>query len=255
MRTLELLTTESIRELKSIASARAESLLDDEGKLKSLNSLVGEFGLSLAQSKFTIDETIALRIPDGSSWAENHDRENSVRITKALGGLSAARATDERIWTTLSLGVYAEYADARRKIFVNKDDKGSIKTQFQQARLASSMRNRWREHPIARLWWLNFYAQSFEALDADLVRDVLFLNADLQYNLLGRPGVAGHRVLTGALRERLHSDHVQKSAPFKRDRFRSIMKELDFLVGRLAVGAMNKEVADEWVATVFDKCK
>ena len=254
MKTLELLTTESVLELKSISSARPASLIGDDGGVKPLATLVAEFGLTLTQSRFSLDETVSIRIPDGANWSENHDRENSTRIARALAGMSPARATDERIWATLALGEFAEYSNVRRPIDRAKDSDAAIESKFKHMRLASSNRDRWRENPISRLWWLNYYVHSIEGIDPEIVREVLFLNADLQSNLLGRPGVAGYRVVVGPLIEHLHSEHIKNATPFNRDRFREIMKELDFLVGRLAVGAMDKAVASEWVATVIERC-
>jgi hypothetical protein len=251
MRTLELLTTDSLHELKSIASARAGMLLDANDQVKSLESLVTEFDLVLTQSKFTLDETVSLRIPNGTSWSENYDRENSIAVAKALAGITPARATDERLWATLSLGEFAAYANTRRPI--RAGNSAYTGTDFKKFRLASTNRDRWRENPISRLWWLHNYANAIENVDTDIVRDVIFMNADLQGSLLGRPGVASCKGIVSELVLRLHREHIEAEKPFDRNRFRAIMKEFDFLVGRLAVGAMGETATKEWVETICQR--
>ena len=251
MRSLELLTTDSIYELKSIASARAKLLTDSRGDVKTLEVLCEEFHLTTTQSRFALDETVSLLIPEGSSWTENHDRENSIAIAKALVGITSSRATDERLWATLSLGEYSDYSNARRP--VRGDTPSHIETDFRRFRLASTNRDRWRENPISRLWWLNQYCNSIEGVTPEIARDVLFFNADLQGNLLGRPGVSGYRGIVRPLIHYLHTEYVVNAKPYNREHFRRLMKELDFLVGRLEVGAFSTEVAEEWIETVAAK--
>ena len=251
MRSLELLTTDSIYELKSIASARAELLIDSRGDVKTLEVLCDEFQLTKTQSRFAFDETVSLLNPKGMSWTENFDRENSIAIAQALVGITPSRATDERLWTTLSLGEYSESSNARRP--VRGDSPGRIETDFRRFRLASTNRDRWRENPVSRLWWLNQYCNSIEGVTPEIARDVLFFNADLQGSLLGRPGVSGYRGIVGPLIHYLHTKYVVEAKPFDREHFRRMMKELDFLVGRLEVGAFSREVAEEWIETVAAK--
>ena len=80
---------------------------------QSLDDLVDEFGLSLISMEDKSFNLVDLMSPEGYTQETNKDLENCKLIISSLGSLTGAEATDERLWATLSFGVYSRYAKLR----------------------------------------------------------------------------------------------------------------------------------------------
>ena len=97
-----------------------------------------------------------------------------------------------------------------------------------------------RDNAISRLWWMGHIASRIPGRDVDEVFEVLFLNSDYRSSLLERNSSANSINVTAAVL------NVSKSAydsgvPFKRESFRTFMKDLDFLGGRVHLATLNTD--------------
>ena len=166
---LDILTSKSLEVLRTEASTNSQALFHENGTLKTLDELGRELKLDFQESPFSLPGEFKLRLPDGSDWSLNHDRSNAVALYTQLGGLTPSSATNEALWVTLGFGKLADYANARMAVM--RDPAGldastaeisnSNGSRILTKRFAVRSRDRWREHPISRLWWVCEFANRF----------------------------------------------------------------------------------------------
>jgi hypothetical protein len=249
-----VLALNSLDKLRVRALDDPNSLLNKDKTTKSLESLVDEFDLELVTSPVNIRGELSLQMPDGASWESNGDRKNVAEFHSAFAELSPAIATDERIWVSLAFGPLREYADARWPMSKYNANKSSLSNGLKNKRFAATSRIRWREHAISRLWWLGHYADSFSDIDSSKVADVMFINSDALYNLLGRSAIANDRTIATQVVSVVH-DYYFGDDPreFDRNSFRKFLKEIDLRSGRYIMGALEQQMLSNLVKESFDK--
>jgi hypothetical protein len=249
-----VLSQNSLDTLRIKAIDDPYALLNKDESTKSLEVLIDEFKLETVISPIKLAIDVKLQSPEGSSWETNGDRENAISMHQAFSELSPALATDERIWVSLAFGDLRQYADARWPMSRHTSDKSSLANGLMSKRFAATSRIRWRENAISRLWWLGHYVESFSGLEPAKVADVMFMNSDALYNLLGRPAIANDRKIAAHVVSTVHSFYFGKvDRDFDRDSFRRFLKELDLRSGRLVMGALEQEVLSSLVSESFDK--
>lgn len=177
---------------------------------------------------------------------------NSKAVHTALVGLSPAMATDERIWFALATSGYREYAFKRWLNDVSVDARAaSIKNHL----FASSPRNRFRDHAIARLWWIAHYTEKvIGSDDADKALTVLNLKRRYAGDFLDRTGISSSPGLARAImrvafeyKDKLESTSTGNSTEY----FRDIMKEIDLMAGRKAIAFPGYEDFEDDVRKKF----
>jgi hypothetical protein len=249
-----VLSLNGLDKLRVMAINTPNSLLNKDETTKSLESLVDEFNLELVPSPVNLRAELNLQMPDGSSWESNGDRKNVAALHGTFAQLSPAIATDERVWVSLAFGPLREYADARWPMSKYNANKSSLSNGLKNKRFAATSRIRWREHAISRLWWLGHYAESFSDIDSSKVADVMFINSDALYNLLGRPAIANDRTIATHVVSVVHDYYFGEDArEFDRNSFRKFLKEIDLRSGRYIMGALEQEMLSTLVKDSFDK--
>jgi hypothetical protein len=249
-----VLSQNSLDTLRIKAIDDPYALLNKDESTKSLEVLVDEFKLETVMSPIKLGVDLELQFPEGPSWEANGDRKNALLMHQAFSKLSPALATDERIWVSLAFGDLREYADARWPMSRHTSDKSSLTSGLMSKRFAATSRIRWRENAISRLWWLGHYVESFSGIDSAKVADVMFMNSDALYNLLGRPAIANDRKIATHVVSAVHNFYFgEVERDFDRDSFRRFLKELDLRSGRLVMGALEHEVLSSLVSESFNK--
>jgi hypothetical protein len=255
---LRVIDSDSLLRLHYKISKSPRELLKSTSEVQPFKYIAETFDLKLTDTTYQFDDGHKLALPKSKSWRgenNNGDRENCATIFKALPGLTATEATDERLWVSLCFNQFNDYANARWPLVLSKDPKiqdEALSGALFSHRFAGTTRTRWRDNAVSRLWWMAYYAHSFNDLDADSVLDILCLDSDLVGTLLGRPWTSNNRVVTSCLLKELQNEYLGSGAPeFNRDKFRQTLKELDLRAGKYVLAALGDKKIEDLVSSVF----
>jgi hypothetical protein len=216
--------------------------------LEPLEDLVARYSLSMIGSELELPRDFKLQSPVSDSWDGNMDRENAASILELLPSLSRANATDERFWVTLAFREALEYSVLRWG-----GDKGDNKIILNHW-FAPSSRSKWRDHSVARLWFVSSFASSLEGISHENALDVLYSNSELLNSFLGRPRTTASTRVASKLLGLLH-EHQDESANFNFDRvkFRALMKEIDLRSGLVMVNALEDPEFNHFFNEIFER--
>jgi hypothetical protein len=214
------------------------------------NPLDGLDGIEYFESPVTHN---AVQLLPGSDVT--HDFVNAQKLFSALPGLTPSQAADPRLWTTLSLTAYWDYAKSRYPItgagLFGRLRKNDLRTQAE--RLAEAQQNwvrshyfagtprvRLRDNAISRLWWMAHYANGFPGHNSSEVLEVLIgPNQDVMRTLVSdRPWISSSPNLATAIIEILLEDSTFAKRPAEERRygFRRFLRHVDLLAGRRVLG-------------------
>lgn len=239
---MRVLSSESLEQLRNIVRE------DKKFVVEPLEDLVDRYSLSMINSELELPKKLKLKSPVSDSWDGNMDRENAGAILGLLPSLSRANATDERFWVTLAFREALEYSVLRWG-----GDKGDNKIILNHW-FAPSSRSKWRDHSVARLWYVSSFASSLEGISHENALDVLYSNSELLNSFLGRPRTTASIRVASKLIKLLH-EHQSKSENFYFDRlkFRTLMKEIDLRSGMVMVNALEVSEFHEFFDEMFKK--
>jgi hypothetical protein len=241
---LQVLKTESVQKLRRVVVATPEIIEE------SLDELAEKHSLSFVQSVYTINTDVALFQPQGISQELNKDSENCSRILEALPNLNPANATDERLWVTLSFGVYAAYIRERWQFRNSQEDK--LSKHVLNHWFASGVRGRMRNNGISRLWWMGYIAKKVPGMSMQQVYEVLYANSDYRSTLLERNSSANSlNVLTAVLK--VSHAAFESGAPYNRQSWRDFMMKVNFIGGRRNLAAMTQDSLIQLLTPVYKK--
>ncbi len=231
---MEILATESLEKL------RLECKKDPKLIERSLDDLADEYGLSLismGEKSFDLSDLI---LPEGYTQETNKDLENCKIISTSLSSLTAAEATDERVWATLSFGLYSSYVKLRWPVKRAPNQVNHVQEHW----FARTARNRLRDNAIARLWWMAHIAQRVPDASYEEVLKTLFFNSDYRSSLLERNSSANAiNVVICILNisQKAFSDGIE----FERIKFREFMKSVDFIGKRTSLPSLSLKQLEE----------
>ena len=237
---MQLLTTESLEKLRSECQANPQLAL------KPLDDLTDQFNLTFIPYKHENIKLLELRMPDGHTQETNKDLENCKIIIDTLSDLTAADATDERLWASLCFGEYAAYTQARWPLQRAK----TVENHVQDHWFARTNRNRMRDNAIARLWWMAHIAQKVPNSSYEDVLKTLFFNSDYRSSLLERNSSANAiNVLVSILT--ISQEAFSNGIEFKRDKFRNFMKQVDLVGKRTSLPSLNTDDLKALLAPLY----
>lgn len=249
MTKLRVLTASSVSVLRNVAGSQPAQFLSKDDALESIE------GLELFESP--IDFRFAALAPGSGT---EHDIANALTLFKSLPTLTPAQAADERLWVTLTLGRYWEYATSRFPItevgLFGRQRQGearSLADRLAEAQqnwikehyFAGSPRIRLRGNAVSRLWWVAHYSSGFEGYTTEQVLNRLMgTSQDLMRTLVfDRPWIASSPHLARAVIEILMSDSTFDKLPGKQRRhgFRDFVMQIDLLAGRRVLSFLTTE--------------
>jgi hypothetical protein len=238
---IEILSSESLEKLRNIVQ------FSRTFELESLDILLSKYDLKLITSDYQIDSEIDLLLPEGVDWSSNNDKINSLLIYKGTPKLTAGVGTDERLWVTLSFGLFANYSKARW--LKDENDSKSILNHW----FAPTSRSRWRDHCVSRLWHVGHFAHSVPDLTASQVLEVLYWNSELINSFLGRPRTTSSRRISGIILSLLHKEFSSVTdSSFNRVAFREFMKEIDLQGGKRDLDLIPASELETLISRIFE---
>lgn len=223
---ITILTSESLERLRNAVVGNSQLVR------KNLSELVAELELSTVEHVATIDTDLVLD-PE-----QNADIPNMIALAAAIKGLTPELATDERLWVSLAIGQFHDYTYARwgGKAKTDVDLLAFWKLHI----LASSTRNRWRDHAVSRLWWMHRYASMLQPDNAQAALEMLLIEIEFISALLSKPSVSMNLPLAQAILEVSQEEILnKKSLKYKREGFRAFVRELDLIAGRRLLSSLS----------------
>lgn len=235
---------------------KIRALLLEDGFEKELGGSAEEIadrvGGRLVDSGLTFDEYAKLEVPPiGTDDFDETDRINTEVVHHALPGLTAFAAARDELWATLCFGPFRHYVQRRWR--PNSQQAEDLRKNYQLHYLSSTVRNRWRDNAIGRLWWLRHYGSAMVPEDPDMALSVLFFrDKNLGEALLTKPSIATVPAVGRAIIELAHEYFVEPAHySFSRPGFREVVKEIEVSSGRMLLATMADEDVRELVRNLF----
>ena len=237
---MRLISTQSLEQLRNIVRA------DEKFVLEPLEELVSRYSLSMIGSDLELPKNFKLLSPVNDSWSGNKDRENSELTRNLIPNLTRANATDERFWVTLAFREAHEYSVLRW----GGDDVGN--QTILNHWFAPTSRAKWRDHSVARLWYVSSFAAGLEGISLKDSLDVLYSNSELLNSFLGRPRTTASIRVASKIISMLHiNGRVDGVLNFDRIKFRELMKELDLRAGSIQINALGEKDFNDFFDDIF----
>ena len=97
-----------------------------------------------------------------------------------------------------------------------------------------------RDHAVSRLWWYHRLCSRIEGRPVEETLKLLFFESDYRSSMLERNTTSAITEVVGTIIE-ITEEFKKKGIDYKRDNFRSFMKNLDLLAGRSRLAVLNKK--------------
>lgn len=239
---------------RTVLKIRAVLLEDGfEKELRgSAEEIADRVGGRLVDSGLTFDEYAKLEVPPiGSDDFDETDRINTEVVHDALRGLTPFGAARDELWATLCFGPFRHYLQRRWR--PNSQQAEDLRKNYQLRYLSSTVRNRWRDNAIGRLWWLRHYGSAMVPEDPQMALSVLFFrDKNLGEALLTKPSIATVPAVGRAVMELAHEYFIEPGHySFSRPGFRQVVKEIEVNSGRMLLATMPTEDVRELVRGLF----
>jgi hypothetical protein len=216
-------------------------------------AIADRLGGTLIDSGIAFRPEYSMEIPPlGSDDFDETDIINTEVIHTALPDLNPFDASRDEIWTTLCFGIYRPYVQRRYRPDSQQDK--DLERNYRRRYLSSTVRNRWRDNAISRLWWLRTYAQRIMPENTQKALSVLFFrDKNLGETLLTKPSISAISSVGRAVIEHCYTRFVDPGeATYSRDSFRALIRDIDLESGRQLLATLDYEAVYEIIEERFD---
>lgn len=233
------------------------TLLEDDfgGTLSGTPAEIAELvGGRLIDSGIPFESHHQMELPPvGSTEFDGTDLINTEVVFDALPGLTAFQASRDELWATLCLGSYRSYVQRRWR--PKSQQSIDLRRNYQLHYLSSTVRNRWRDNGVSRLWWLRHYAQSINPADPQEVLSVLFFrDKNLGESMLTKPSISTVPSVAKSIFHFAYRGFIDPgTSTYSREAFRSFVREIDLNTGRTLLPLLEEEDVVQLVGNAFKK--
>ena len=173
--------------------------------------------------------------------------ENCILIYQALEKISHYLARDERLWVLLTHTLMLDYTRSRWPIPEDNEKAiKHIKTHF----FCVGARGIERDNAASRLWWLASLCSRAEGISFEEALTCFLHQSDVRANMVERPTTSQNVHVFSAILKKLNESYKSNKVLFERERFRSIMKELNLMGGVRLLAAL-PEIS---ISQILDQC-
>ena len=173
--------------------------------------------------------------------------ECCMQMYQAMGEISHYLARDERLWVYLSHTLLLNYARTRWPIPIDDEEAVKhIKTHF----FCIGARGIERDNVASRLWWMASLCNRPVGMSLEEALTCFLHASDVRANIVERPTTSQNVLVFSAVLKKLNESYNSDKALFMRERFRSIMKELNLRGGVKLLGALS----ESRIMNILDEC-
>ncbi|MFZ4537073.1 DUF6339 family protein [Propionivibrio sp.] len=173
--------------------------------------------------------------------------DNCLLMYQAMGTISHYLARDERLWVYLCHTQLLEYTRARWPI--PQDDEKAIK-HIKNHFFCIGARGIERDNAASRLWWQASLCSRANGITFEEALTCVLHQSDVRANIIERPTTSQNVIVFSAVLKKLNESYKSNKELFERDRFRSIMKELNLIGGVKLLAALPEST----IAGILDQC-
>lgn len=172
--------------------------------------------------------------------AGNHrEVECCMAIHSTMSAMPPYLARDARIWVYLTHTALLNYS--RERWPIPADDK-KAEAHVRKHFFAEGARGIERDNAVSRLWWMASLCSRVDGLTLEESLKAFLHQYDVRANIIERPTTSQSVPVFSAVIKKLHialQNNDEKL--FERDRFRSIMKQLNLQGGVKLLGALGQD--------------
>ena len=178
---------------------------------------------------------------------DHREIENCKIVYAAMNGLSQYLARDERIWVYL---VHTDLLDYSRNRWPIPDDDDKAVKHIRQHFFVIGARGFERDNAASRLWWMAALCNRVDKLTLDETLNAFLYMYDVRANIIERPTTSQNVTIFSVVLKKLHESFKGDKGLFEREKFRSIMKELNLKGGTKLLDALDENEIDK----IFNEC-
>lgn len=170
-----------------------------------------------------------------------------IHMYEALKGAPPYLARDSRLWAYLTHTTLLNYA--RKRWPIPADDAKAVE-HIKKHFFSAGARGIERDNAASRLWWMAYLCSRVNGL---ALREALtsFLNQyDVRANIIERPTTSQSIEVFSAVIKKLDESYRGSQELFVREKFRSVMKELNLQGGVRLLGSLNEQE----IGKIVDDC-
>lgn len=165
-----------------------------------------------------------------------------LNILSAIHGVSSYLARDERLWARLCHIELIEYSRTRWPI---PPDDGKAVAHIKKHFFAKGARGIERDNAVSRLWWMATICNKVQGLSLEQSLTAFLFQTDVRANIVERPTTSQNATLLSSVVNKLHDSYQGNKALYNREKFRSVMKNLNLEGGvRLLEVLDDKELSN-----------
>jgi Family of unknown function (DUF6339) len=230
---LRYLTTAHMDRLRRDSAAAASKYMSsDFAPLQDLESVTRKMTTQM--------DTEVLERLDAAGGPDVEVR-NSILVHSALPGLSAAAASDVRIWAYLAHGPALAYA---RKRWLKGKDGDKLAKAVAAHFFGSGIAGYRDDNAVGRLWWNAHIASTVSDMGVEDALHLLLKTADIRQAIIERPGIASRPALLAGI---VHYMRRDPSVHSDEKKFRSFMININKFGGGMIFEAMDDGDLNEFL--------
>jgi hypothetical protein len=214
---------------------------------ESFEALISQLDLKFIDLDILLDIDGSKKLVGSKKQLIDEEVPNVNVIWNAIGNLSPLIALDERFWVTLTLTHYREYLLSRW--FDDSGDPDGARRSLDNHLFATTSRRFIRDQAVSRLWWAARIAKNLPGIELGRALEIMFWNSDLLSQIISRPSTASSSAITGEI-VLLMGQRKAENLGFERDKFRSLMAQLDISLGRNLLFSLPPIALKERVAEI-----
>jgi hypothetical protein len=209
----------------------------------------GNFDHLLADTSLFIDSSCKLDPIEKLNLTCSKENINEVdcclAIINGLKGVSSYLARDERLWVRLTHLEFLNYSRIRWAI--PEDDVKAIH-HIQTHFFAKGARGIERNNAISRLWWMAKICEKVNGLSLQEALTACLYQSDVRASIVERPTTSQNPELLSAIVNKLYQSYLNDKSLYEREKFRSLMKQLNLEGGVRLFEVLDKHELEDIVS-------
>ncbi len=245
---------------ESFSNRLQRSIPEHLGRYQIAKSWAEEFA---GRDKWDLPANVKLSLPDHKPFGELlmdpsqgnlMDLENSVRLHKAMSGLTPIQARDPRLWTRLAHVEFWSYMRKRWPIEKRLADKKRAEIYIKERYyIAASNGRALLRNGIARLWWYSYLTYDERRDNQYELTAILLKNLDITQTILERSMGRSRVVLVGFLEFLMENPTLLEGGDENRGIIRSLAIALNFFGGIALLDCLSATAIKSQLANDLEK--